>query len=1232
MNIIYPSYNCKVPSSLKVVFLFSLLLITELAYGETNTPEINLKQGTTNKLSGSDYTFANQNVKTTGPTVTFTIENSGTGNLTISNITLTGANADQFTLNKTATTLVIAPGTNTTFTLDFSPKNNVPGIKNAVITIVNNDADEETYILNVTGTAVILAATISSLSPVGGAAEGATATINGTNLINTTGVTFNGVPAASFSIVSNTRVTAIIPPGATSGPISVSNAGGTIISAQTFYILPKITSFTPTFGPTDASVVITGTSFTGTTSVKFNGTEASFTVNSATKITALVPANASTGIISVTTPSGTGTSSASFTPPPSIISIIGPGSASSAIIGNTITINGTSFTSAATVKFTDKSGNSNSVTATKTFVNNTQLTAVIPVGAATGLVTVTTTSGSASAPFNITNTTYTWNNTSASWANPNSWTPARTSPSTNDLLIFESVSVNPVLDFASSEETIGYLNVVKDVNVTFSVATDKTLNINNDVAVGTAQDFIIATGAKLVVTNSTAGADLIINILPGATGTVVGTITFLGVGLAEHRLYANNISTGGNTLVFQSGSTFYAGANFSGSPFGSTYNNSVQFSSNSVYYNQSVTGGSPFGTSTSNVVVFEVNTVYRHDVNTVPDLLNRTYGTISFNAASFNQTITGTGNLTILKDLILSAPSGSPNPVCNLNLVGTITIGRNITVTKGSLSFNPATATTIKLTGSAGGAAKAGTISGAGTAFNLGPNANLTIEPGAVITLTRNIVGTGKATINGTVTTANSNGLMSGTNTSFASSLRVTLNPGSTVEYNGTASQTVSAGNYANLTISSTRADNSTITLPTLPATLKISEVFSPVAVGVSYTTTTTTIEFNGGEQTIPPFNYYNLVISGTGDKLLGESFIVGNNVNMVANNIITESNFLILGTAATITGEAEGRYVVGNLSVNRIIDNAGSDFGGIGFTLGNGAQTGSTSVTRVAGPGSSILIPENGHEGINRRWEVLPTNQPAGPVNVTLAWVADDDNGKDLSSARVWKTQGDDLSTYYDVSKVNQDASNHQISATVTSFSTLTVSDENNPLPVELTYFNVVKKGQNAVLTWQTATEKNNAGFGIEASSDAIHFEGVGFVKSLNPNATTLQDYTFTHRPLGTGTIYYRLKQTDWNGTNKYYGPKALRFDQVVPTLLAYPNPVTDKDAEVTVQVGAMPLEKVTITVTDALGKVVYHRTESKNSTGNELKVNVQHLPAGIYILNITTPTNAAQTKIVKQ
>lgn len=88
--------------------------------------------------------------------------------------------------------------------------------------------------------------------------------------------------------------------------------GAVPASAQT------ITSFTPASGNIGTKVTITGSGFTGATAVKFHGATSVYTVNSATTITATVPATASTGPISVATGAGTATSSTNFTVTPGI--------------------------------------------------------------------------------------------------------------------------------------------------------------------------------------------------------------------------------------------------------------------------------------------------------------------------------------------------------------------------------------------------------------------------------------------------------------------------------------------------------------------------------------------------------------------------------------------------------------------------------------------------------------------------------------------------------------------------------------------------------------------------------------------------------------------------------------------------------------------------------------------------------------------------------------------------
>jgi hypothetical protein len=155
-----------------------------------------------------------------------------------------------------------------------------------------------------------------AVSPATGAI-GATVTVTGSNFCGTTAVTINGL-SVTRTIVSNTSMTVVVPSTTVgTGSIAVTNSSGGPATA-TFTVTaagPTITSFSPTTGPIGTSVLITGTGFTGATSVRFGtGSTTSFTVNSTgTQITATVPSSGTTGTIGVTTAAGTGSSTGTFT-------------------------------------------------------------------------------------------------------------------------------------------------------------------------------------------------------------------------------------------------------------------------------------------------------------------------------------------------------------------------------------------------------------------------------------------------------------------------------------------------------------------------------------------------------------------------------------------------------------------------------------------------------------------------------------------------------------------------------------------------------------------------------------------------------------------------------------------------------------------------------------------------------------------------------------------------------
>lgn len=212
---------------------------------------------------------------------------------------------------------------------------------------------------------------------------GTTVELLGQGFLGTTKVSFNGV-SATFNNASDTYMTATVPPGAKTGKVTVTTFTESMTSNRAFLVVPVISSFTPASGIVGSKITITGVSLSQTSKVTIGGKSASFTIISDTQVSATVPVGAKTGgKISITTAGGVATSATTFAVVPSI----GNFSPTSGPVGTSVTINGNGFTGATSVTFGGVAATSHSV------INDQQVDALVPSGAITGSVAVTTPGG-----------------------------------------------------------------------------------------------------------------------------------------------------------------------------------------------------------------------------------------------------------------------------------------------------------------------------------------------------------------------------------------------------------------------------------------------------------------------------------------------------------------------------------------------------------------------------------------------------------------------------------------------------------------------------------------------------------------------------------------------------------------------------------------------------------------------------------------------------------------------
>lgn len=138
--------------------------IFHLTGTRVDEPEINVKAGANSVASEGTFDFGSSEVGVAAASVTFTIENLGLGDLNLSGspdkISISGAHAGDFVIDQSDVASPVSPSEETTFTITFTPS--ASGTRSATITIENDDSDEDSYVIQLTGEGAITGATRGS--------------------------------------------------------------------------------------------------------------------------------------------------------------------------------------------------------------------------------------------------------------------------------------------------------------------------------------------------------------------------------------------------------------------------------------------------------------------------------------------------------------------------------------------------------------------------------------------------------------------------------------------------------------------------------------------------------------------------------------------------------------------------------------------------------------------------------------------------------------------------------------------------------------------------------------------------------------------------------------------------------------------------------------------------------------------------------------------------------------
>jgi hypothetical protein len=175
--------------------------------------------------------------------------------------------------------------------------------------------------------------------------------------------------------------------------------------------------------------------------------------------------------------------------------------------------------------------------------------------------------------------------------------------------------------------------------------------------------------------------------------------------------------------------------------------------------------------------------------------------------------------------------------------------------------------------------------------------------------------------------------------------------------------------------------------------------------------------------------------------------------------------------------------------------------------------------------------------------------------------------------------------------------------------------------LPVEFADFGAVRNGNSVELTWQTASETNNAGFTVQRETES-GWTSLDFVESKVSGGTTTETTSYRYtvdQELDPGTHRFRLQQKDLDGTTSLSDVVTVDvgLDEAVSLSAPAPNPTA---GTATLEFGVTEATEVTVSVYNVLGQRVqtlYQGTPQADQV-RDVTVDASTLSSGVYFVRM--------------
>lgn len=599
---------------------------------------------------------------------------------------------------------------------------------------------------------------------------------------------------------------------------------------------------------------------------------------------------------------------------------------------------------------------------------------------------------------------------------------------------------------------------------------------------------------------------------------------------------------------------------------------------------------------------------------------NQSFGNFTWNNIAQTSNLNLTGSLTTVNGNFWLQNSGPASS--SLRLTGAtplnLVVGGNFTVEDDLNIDNSATGTTaISIGGnfvhSAGLFESSSslvtiTMTGASNSFNqsggtfTNGNLNWVIDAGAEITLLsnlplatsrslivngilncglRSVNGTGAITVNGggraRVGSLNAGGAV---NDNLSASAGLTLNAGSTIEFNGLSPQYMATRTFSNVEINNANG-------VTAVGAVTVNDVLG-LTDGIVYTTATNLLTMVAGSS----------YTGGTGNN----NYVQGP-VSKIGN---TDFTFPLGRTAAGWGGNAAIR-------ISGFVGGAATDEFRAEYRRGNANSLG------------PITAPFIDHVSRCDYW-VLDLIAGTPTVDITAFWSTNNvcggtyiDNLADLELVHFNGVSWDNSS--WGFSFINGNTTTGDITwpgVSVFSPFALGSTSLDNPLPISLNYFTGTRQNNKHLLNWKvTCNSVPSVTMELERSADGVNFSSISTIYASALRCEQPFDYVDA-APLK-GVNYYRLKMIDSDGKISYSSRVALTNNSKgIDVMNIAPNPIVG--GRFNVRINTASSTRAELLISDMQGRMLQSQTANIIAGFNNIPVQVQRLAAGTYQLLLIT------------